>query len=231
MSFVHSAMGVGAVQANMALFGAEQAQDDRTTLRYFDVYYAAVNTGGLLAFGAIAYLQINTDFFMGYVVPGGLLITGFALFISGYPWYIHRKPQTSLITEFLPTIVNACQSWRDHRAHPDAHADEQAISDTSVESNDRAPRMLSSWLDYAMVENRGRFSARTVTDIKSFGRIVVVFLLLIPYWLLYVQVETTFIVQGAHMKLPTSFDRLPVVWLSLGNQIIIIGRCRHATGR
>jgi solute carrier family 15 (peptide/histidine transporter), member 3/4 len=221
MSFVRRAMGVGAVQANMALFGAEQAQEDKTTVRYFDVYYAAVNTGGLLAFGAIAYLQINTDFFIGYLVPGGLLITGFVLFLSGCPWYIHRKPQKSLITEFLPTIVNACQSWRNHR-------------DTSVESSDRAssstPRPLSSWLDYAMVENQGRFSARTVNDIKSFGRIVVVFLLLIPYWLLYVQVETTFIVQGAHMKLPTTFDKLPVVWLSLGNQIIIIGRC-HATGR
>ena len=212
MSFVRSAMGVGAVQANMALFGAEQAQEDKTTVRYFDVYYAAVNTGGLLAFGAIAYLQINTDFFIGYLVPGGLLITGFVLFTAGYPWYIHRKPQKSLITEFLPTVVNACQSWRNHR-------------DASVESSDRPSRPLDSWLDYAMVENQGRFSARTVNDIKSFGRIVVVFLLLIPYWLLYVQVETTFIVQGAHMKLPTAFDKLPVVWLSLGNQIIIIGRC------
>jgi hypothetical protein len=36
-------------------------------------------------------------------------------------------------------------------------------------------------------------------------------------------VETTFIVQGAHMKLTTSFKGMPVVWLSLGNQIIIIG--------
>jgi hypothetical protein len=37
-------------------------------------------------------------------------------------------------------------------------------------------------------------------------------------------VETTFIVQGAHMKLPASFNTMPVVWLSLGNQIIIIGK-------
>lgn len=30
------------------------------------------------------------------------------------------------------------------------------------------------------------------------------------------------------MKLPASFEQMPVVWLSLGNQIIIIGECCHS---
>jgi hypothetical protein len=46
----------------------------------------------------------------------------------------------------------------------------------------------SSFLDYAKISNQGQFIDRVVDDIKSLRRIIVVFLLLIPYWLVYFQV-------------------------------------------
>ncbi|CAF4454763.1 unnamed protein product, partial [Adineta steineri] len=85
-----------------------------------------------------------------------------------------------------------------------------------------------SFLDYAKISNQGKFLDRVVDDIKSLRRIIIVFLLLIPYWLLYFQIETTFLVQGVHMKVIKFFrtDRgdhyMPVIWLSLGDQMIII---------
>ncbi|CAF4910303.1 unnamed protein product, partial [Rotaria socialis] len=63
------AIGVGAVQANMAVFGAEQIREQKATRKYFDKYYAVVNTGGLIAFGFIAYAQQNDSYFIGYIVP------------------------------------------------------------------------------------------------------------------------------------------------------------------
>ncbi|CAF1488802.1 unnamed protein product [Adineta steineri] len=232
-TLILTAIGVGAVQANMAVFGAEQVREQKNKTRYFDIYYAAVNTGGLIAFGAIAYLQINKDYFIGYLVPGVLLILAFILFLIGYKYYIHIKPHDSVITAFLPILINAFQSWRNHRRNrhglinsTEPLHQEEPIVETEGDSNDYLSFTISrpswSFIDYAKVENNGRFPDRIVNDIKSLRRIIAVFLLLTPYWLLYVQVETTFIVQGAHMKLPTSFKKMPVIWLSLANQIIII---------
>ncbi|CAF4006844.1 unnamed protein product [Rotaria sordida] len=231
-TLIFTAIGVGAVQANMAVFGAEQVREQKSKIRYFDIYYAAVNTGGLIAFGAIAYIQINKGYFIGYLIPGILLILSFILFIIGYKYYIHIKPYDSVITKFIPVIINAFQSWRNYRRNhrgisdnSESHA-EETIVETEGDSNDylsfTVNRSTWSFFDYAKIEHNGRFSGRIINDIKSLRPIIVVFLLLIPYWLLYVQVETTFIVQGAHMKLPNYFTKMPVVWLSLGNQLIII---------
>jgi peptide/histidine transporter 3/4 len=182
----------------MAVFGAEQVRDTRSRTRYFDIYYAAVNTGGLLAFGAIAYLQINKDYFIGYLVPGVLLIVAFILFVIGYKYYIHTKPYDSVLTEFLPVVINAFQSWRNHRRNRREVVDEvephrrETVVETEGDSNDYLSFTVTrpwSFFDYAKVENNGRFSERIVNDIKSLRRIIVVFLLLIPYWLLYVQVS------------------------------------------
>lgn len=53
-----SAIGVGAVQANTAVLGAEQAPKTREN-RFFDFYYAAINVGAFIAYGAVAYVQLE----------------------------------------------------------------------------------------------------------------------------------------------------------------------------
>ena len=45
-----------------------------------------------------------------------------------------------------------------------------------------------SILDFAKAAHRGKFTDRVVNDVKAFRRAVIVFLLLIPYWLIYCQV-------------------------------------------
>jgi hypothetical protein len=186
------------VQANMAVFGAEQVREQKSKTRYFDIYYAAINTGGLIAFGGIAFLQLKSGYFEGYLVPGVLLLLAFVLFLIGYKYYIHIKPQDSVITQFFPIMINAFYSWRNHRRNrretnsgSELHRQE-AVVETEGDSNVYLSFTVNtsawSFLDYAKVQNNGRFPDRIVNDIKSLRRIIVVFLLLTPYWLLYVQV-------------------------------------------
>lgn len=174
----------------MAVFGADQVREYRNKTRYFDYYYAAVNIGGLIAFGAIAYLQLNTNYFIGYLVPGALLAVAFVLFLLGYTCYAHAKPQQSLLLQFLPVLHNAFQSWRIHRRnrHTNASADETSIQENAQITPIATHQSSSSLLDYAKAENGGRYSDSIVNDIKSIRQIIAVFLLLTPYWLLYVQV-------------------------------------------
>ena len=182
----------------MAVFGAEQVRGHKNRTRYFDIYYAAINTGGLIAFGAIAFLQIKKDYFIGYLVPGCLLILGFILFLIGYKYYIHIKPHNSVISLFFPVLINAYQSWKNYRRNRRDMNNERELQhdETYVEPEGDSNVYLSftvntstwSFLDYAKISNYGRFHDQIVNDIKSLRRIIVVFLFLIPYWLLYVQV-------------------------------------------
>ena len=171
----------------------------KATTQYFDKYYAAVNTGGLIAFGFIAYAQQNDSYFIGYIVPAALLIIALIFFLIGYKFYIHIQPHDSVISNFIPVIINAFQTWRKHRRNAQTLGTNRRSSDSSrllsdqIENSEQlsltTSGQSSSFLDYAKISNQGRFLDRVVDDIKSLRRIIVVFLLLIPYWLLYFQVK------------------------------------------
>jgi peptide/histidine transporter 3/4 len=189
----------------MTVFGAEQVREQKNKTRYFDIYYAVINIGGLIAFGGIAYLQLNArnGYFVGYLVSGILLILAFILFVIGYKFYVHLKPHDSVITHFFPVVINAFQSWRYYHRNRreindgnELHPDDTVVEtegDSNVYLSFTVNRSTWSFLDYAKVAYRGRFSEQIVNDIKSLRRIIVVFLLLTPYWLLYVQVIHLFL--------------------------------------
>ena len=203
------AIGVGAVQANMAVFGAEQVREQKATTQYFDKYYAVVNTGGLIAFAFIAYAQQNDSYFLGYIVPAALLVVAFILFLIGYQFYTHVQPQDSVISHILPVFINAFQTWRKSRSTARRSVTSPRSSNlfgNQIDPSDQLSLTTSgqswSFLDYAKLSNQGRFIDRIVDDIKSLRRIIVVFLLLTPYWLLYFQVS---IVIGSHLVIWCSF--------------------------
>ena len=183
------ATGVGAVQANMAVFGADQVREHKATTQYFDRYYAVVNTGGLVAFAFVAYAQQNDSYFLGYIVPAAFLVLAAILFVTGYGFYVHVQPHDSVMSYFVPVTFNALQTWR--RA---AGTLEPSDSRTParIENSEQLSWTMSgqswSFLDYAKISNQGQHPDRVVDDIKSLWRIIGVFLLLMPYWLLYFQV-------------------------------------------
>ncbi|CAF3576079.1 unnamed protein product [Adineta steineri] len=232
---VITAIGVGAIQANMAVFGAEQIRGQQAIARYFNKYYIAVNTGSFLAFAIIAYIQQNENYFLGYCISSGLLGITIILFLAGYKHYNHVKPHDSVITNFFPVFFNAFQSWRKYQPHTTRifmrrrSSHKAMLTSDQYENMDGSPFIVNEqripFLDYAKVENNGRFQDRIVDDIKSLRRIIVMFLLLIPYWLIYLQSDTTFIIQGVHMRVPAFQSKtrhMPVLWLSLSDQIIVI---------
>jgi peptide/histidine transporter 3/4 len=126
------------------------------------------------------------------------LILAFVLFVIGYKFYVHIKPHDSVITHFFPVVINAFQSWRNYHRNrrelngdSELHPDETVVEtegDSNVYLSFIVNRSTWSFLDYAKVTYHGRFADEIVNDIKSLRRIIVVFLLLTPYWLLYVQV-------------------------------------------
>lgn len=220
-----SAIGIGAVQANMAVFGAEQIREQKATRKYFDKYYAVVNAGGLIAFAFIAYAQQNDSYFTGYAVPTGLLIVAFLLFLIGYKFYIHIKPYDSVMGNFIPVLINAFQTRRKLRKskqlkHVNGRSSRSSLlSSNDIDIGDQVPLVTNnetlSLLDYAKLSNHGRFIDRIVDDIKSLRRIIIVFLLLIPYWLVYFQVILSFF----HQK--ERFQNIALFLILYANEIFV----------
>ena len=100
----------------------------------------------------------------------------------------------------IPVVTNAFQTWKKYRRYTQTLNNNRRSSNPSVlvsdqiETSEQLSVTMSeqswSFLDYAKISNQGRFLDRIVNDIKSLRRIIIVFLLLIPYWLLYFQVKT-----------------------------------------
>lgn len=194
-----SAIGVGGVQANTAVFGAEQVRKKESTTRYFDFYYAAVNIGALVAYGAIAYIQLNMGYFDGYMIATGLLVLSVLFYLMGYRFYYKVDPHKSVVSICIPMIINAIRTWyivRNEQRRINKF--NQSSNSQTISSSDRGDDSESlvyhlpgrSWsiLDYAKVNNRGNFTEHEVEDVKGLGRVIGIFALLIPYWLLYFQV-------------------------------------------
>lgn len=228
-AFIVTGFGASAVQANIAIFGVEQVRDRNDTRQYFDKYYAAVNTGGLVAFAILAYVQQNICYFLGYVIPAGFLVLAFVLFLSGFKFYVFNSTGESLMSHFFPVIRNAFSTWRKYRENPlDTNDDRQNSNLFGLFRGSSHEYPSKTFLDYAKISNEGKYLDRIVDDIKSLRRIIIIFLLLIPYWLVYIQIETSFLIQGLHMRLETIYGtdhdehKMPIIWLSLGDQLIII---------
>ncbi|CAL4174035.1 unnamed protein product, partial [Meganyctiphanes norvegica] len=78
------------------------------------------------------------------------------------------------------------------------------------------------FLDRAKVRFGGSYQEAAVDDVRTLGTLIVVFMSLIPYWLVYFQMETSFQAQGLHMHFETSKFEVPAAWLTIFNQIFLI---------
>ncbi|CAH1800457.1 unnamed protein product [Owenia fusiformis] len=225
-------LGNAAVKANIAPFGADQVRYEgpETTRRFFNWFYWCINIGAFTSLGVISYIQQQWSFFYGYLIPGLCLAIGIIIFILGRCCYKVKPPSGSIITNIFCIMKESC-SRRKFR-HPSPDGSKGNIVEDSANITHResiGPSIpMPSCLDMAKVRYGGSYHESIVDDVKSLGKVLVVFVLLVPYWLVYFQMESTFLMQGLHMKLspffhPNSTDlhrhenefKIPAAWLSL----------------
>lgn len=196
-----SGLGAGAVQANTVTLGAEQIRDSKKILRYFDKYIVAVNTGGLIAMLAVPYIQMDRGHYhhLGFIIAAVMLFLAAVSFIIGRLYYIYIPPYDTVSAMVFPVFFNAIQSWWKYKMNKRLRNKEQPksirmselgsrISVAGDKSSIKVDKQSLTFLDYAKAENHGRFHDRIVENVKSLRGALVVFILLIPFWLIYDQV-------------------------------------------
>lgn len=222
-------IATGTVKANIAPFGADQVRAaGPDSLRvFFNWFYWCINIGSFVAIGAIAYIQSDLGFSIGYVIPASFLGLAIIIFAFGKPLYITQNPSGSAIMAVFAILKEACKSNHRHKSG----INNSEITSSTVRSFGPPP----SWLDMAKVQYGGKFHEVVVEDVKTLGRVMMVFIALIPYWLLYFQMQTTFLVQGIHMKLSSNSERscnstkkqdeefsVPAAWLTLFDIVFLL---------
>ncbi len=120
-----------------------------------------------------------------------------SLFLIGYRYYIHVESIETVITRCFPVTINAFQNWHQHHKNKSSKKVPRPPSSSNLVYNPRIivedeevtrkDQQVSTFLDYAKAMNDGKYIDRIVDDVKSLRGAFAIFILLIPYWLIYDQ--------------------------------------------
>lgn len=232
------ALGGGIFRANIAPFGAEQLRDSNliTVRSFFNCFYLCLNIGAFIGLGVVSYFQQKYGFNYGYVGAMASLAFAFILFLCGRCLYKVSHPNGSI-------LINICRITKDAIRSKNEKKRRASLTSYCQTENSVSVQYQPSFLDWAKIRHGGHFHDSLVDDIKSLGKVIVFFFFFVPYWMVYFQIETTFLLQGLHMKLdPSTIDNftsvanpynctkiatmksptLSVTWLSLFNVVIIV---------
>ncbi|XP_022102191.1 solute carrier family 15 member 4-like [Acanthaster planci] len=218
LSLVVIALGAGSVRSNLSPFGGDQVRYEGPEVMrtFFNWFYWAINVGSLLAIAGVTALQQNVGFFSGLLVPLATLVVATFVFVIGRTWYLSKKPMGSVLTNTSKIIMEAFK--------------QQKVRKTMLHRQDSSELFHSqpkpSFLDMAKVRYGGSFHESMVDDVKSLKKIILVFLGLTPYWVVYFQMQTTFLLQGLHLRFKVNCTikncedtnksfQIPPAWLSL----------------
>ncbi|XP_059498803.1 solute carrier family 15 member 4-like [Stegostoma tigrinum] len=207
-------LAVGCVRSNITPFGADQVTDrgPEAVRRFFNWFYWFINIGAILSLFLVSYIQQNINFFIGYVIPVICLVLGLLIFLLAGPTFITKQADGSAFTGMARSLFRCC-----------------------CPGTGRLTRSPYSDLSEEMLFGHGRQPADpTQENVKVLRRVIPVFLMLIPYWMVYFQMESTYVLQAVHLQLPSLFgDRpthngtehlqtFPAAWLTMFDAVMLL---------
>ncbi|KAM4845188.1 solute carrier family 15 member 3 [Thomomys bottae] len=217
------ALAASSVRSNLTSFGADQVMDlgRDATRRFFNWFYWSINLGAVLSLLVVAFIQQNINFLLGYSIIVACVGLGFFIFLLATPVFITKPPMGSQVSSMLKLALYYCcpRLWQRQSAR-DAQRDHLL------------PDHRSWW-------QPGPSSLQDVANFQVLVKILPVMVTLVPYWMVYFQMQSTYVLQGLHLHIPNIFSasptnsssaltaqgtdyRIPAAWLLLANVVVVL---------
>lgn len=248
------AFGNGGYQPSIATFGADQFDEEDDTERpskiaFFSWFYLALNLGSLFSNTILVYFENNGLWVLGFWLSALAAGLSMVIFLAGTPTYRHRMPGGNPLPRFAQVFVAAILKWRLTRpsnAHKDLYelpSTESAISGCRKILHSEGLRFLDKAAietDNDAVDVKGKASSRwrlcTVTqveEVKCILRLLPIWLCTIIYSVVFTQMASLFVEQGAAMNTSLGSFNVPpaamsmfdifsvAVWIALYRRVLV----------
>lgn len=188
--------------------------------RFFNWFYWSINVGAVLSLLVVAFIQQNISFLVGYSIPVGCVGLAFFVFLFATPIFITKPPTGSQVSSMLKLALQNCchRLWRQHSARDPQGA--------HLLPDQRSPQP-------------GPSPQEDIANFRVLVKILPVMVTLVPYWMVYFQMQSTYVLQGLHLHIPNIFPnypgnnsvalgvqdsgyKIPEAWLLLANVVVVL---------
>ncbi|XP_006899905.1 PREDICTED: solute carrier family 15 member 3 [Elephantulus edwardii] len=216
------ALAASSVRTNLTSFGADQVMNlgRNATQRFFNWFYWSINLGAVLSLLVVAFIQQNISFLLGFSIPVGCMGLAFFIFLFATPVFITKPPTGSQVSSMIKLALQNCCP-RLCRRHPA-----------------RDPQGAPPLLDQRS-HQLGPSPQEDIANYQVLVKVLPVMLTMVPYWMVYFQMQSTYVLQGLHLHIPNIFPvnptnssmalgaqhnsyTIPEAWLLLANVIVVL---------
>ncbi|ONI22148.1 hypothetical protein PRUPE_2G110400 [Prunus persica] len=228
------ALGNGGYQPNIATFGADQFDDQgdpkegQSKIAFFSYFYLALNLGSLFSNTILGYFEDKGMWTLGFWASTGSAAMALVLFLCGTPRYRHFKPQGNPLSRFCRVMVAATRKWKVEMMPSGENLYEEDGKECSPNDRNIVHTHGFKFLDRAAVitskeknemdkgaHNPWRLCTVTqVEEVKCILRLLPIWLCTILYSVVFTQMASLFVEQGASMKTTVSGFHIPPASMS-----------------
>ncbi|XP_065864868.1 protein NRT1/ PTR FAMILY 7.2-like [Euphorbia lathyris] len=223
------ALGNGGYQPNIATFGADQFDEENhkeghSKIAFFSYFYLALNLGSLFSNTILGYYEDRGLWALGFWASTGSAVLALGLFLGGMGRYRHYVPKGNPLCRFCQVLVVACKNWRVGEEVKEGDlfeledskgGDRKIVHSKGFRFLDRAAFIKEE--NYSNMAMRTPWHLCTVTqveEVKCILRLLPIWLCTILYSVVFTQMASLFVEQGAAMKTTISSFHIPPASMS-----------------
>ncbi|KAG5384811.1 hypothetical protein IGI04_036281 [Brassica rapa subsp. trilocularis] len=232
------ALGNGGYQPNIATFGADQFDEEHpkegySKIAFFSYFYLALNLGSLFSNTILGYFEDEGMWALGFWASTGSAVLALILFLVGTPRYRHFKPTGNPLSRFCQVLVAATKK---SSVEAPSRGREEMYDEDRQEKNDsvnNTGRRIMHTDEFKFLDRAAYITARDLDDkkqgevnpwrlcpvtqveeVKCILRLMPIWLCTIIYSVVFTQMASLFVEQGAAMKTTVSDFKIPPASMS-----------------
>ncbi|XP_030515739.2 protein NRT1/ PTR FAMILY 7.2-like isoform X1 [Rhodamnia argentea] len=241
LSIFMIALGNGGYQPTIATFGADQFDEEdpkegSSKVSFFSYFYLALNLGSLFSNTVLGYFEDEGRWALGFWASTASAALALVLFLCGTPRYRHFRPQGNPLSRFCRVLVSATRKCRIKMDPSEEDLFEVDGGDCSAGGERRILHTRGfKFLDKAAIITPGDFiqednnnkklepprnnpwrlcTVTQVEEVKCILRLLPIWLCTILYSVVFTQMASLFVEQGAAMRATVGGFHIPPASMS-----------------